>query len=289
LPPFPALPGPGTEVDLVHAWREPADGRFLWMRGITTGYRADPVGEYIVGVAAGRAYRLRRGRSAQLVRPGQLVVLDPSASHSGSPAERGAWAGRLLVIELATARAVPWDGDTPLSGLAFPEPAVGDRTTARRFAALHRGMERQTSALERQSAVLMFLAGLAAWSPEAARPEDEDAHAARAAHPEPAVRRALEYLRDEATRNVSLDELAAVAGLGKYHLIRRFRAATGVPPHAYQVALRVNLARRLLERGELAANVAAQTGFTDQSHLNRHFRRRLGLTPAQYAQAVARR
>jgi transcriptional regulator GlxA family with amidase domain len=105
---------------------------------------------------------------------------------------------------------------------------------------------------------------------------------------DPGVRRALEYLRDEVARNVTLDELAAVAGIGKYHLIRRFQAATGVPPHAYQVALRVNLARKLLERGELATRVAAEAGFTDQSHLNRHFRRRLGLTPAQYARAFTR-
>jgi AraC-like DNA-binding protein len=52
------------------------------------------------------------------------------------------------------------------------------------------------------------------------------------------------------------------------------------------VALRVNLARRLLERGERATDVAGLAGFADQSHLNRHFRRRLGKTPAQYAQAT---
>lgn len=284
MPPFPVLPMPGTEVNLVQAWRVPDDDRLLWMRGVTTSYRADPVGEYIVGVAAGRSYQLRRGRWPQLVRPGQLVVLDPSTAHAGSPAERGAWAARLLVIELP-ARA---DGDTPLSGLAFPAPVIGDEAAARRFLALHRGMECHASALERQSAVLLFLAALAAWSPDAGRTPDAGPRAARMARADPGVRRALEYLRDEVTRNVTLEELAAAAGMGKYHLIRRFRAATGVPPHAYQIALRVNLARRLLERGELATHVAAQAGFTDQSHLNRHFRRRLGLTPAQYAHAFTR-
>jgi transcriptional regulator GlxA family with amidase domain len=83
------------------------------------------------------------------------------------------------------------------------------------------------------------------------------------------------------------DELAAAAGVSKYQLIRLFTAVTGVPPHTYQVALRVNLARRLLERGERAIDVACLAGFADQSHLNRHFRRRLGKTPAQYAQATA--
>jgi AraC-like DNA-binding protein len=276
------LPGPGIDVDLVQAWRAPDDSRFLWMRGVTTTYRVDPSGEYIIGVACGRAYHLRRGRFTRLVRPGQLVVLDPSAPHSGTPAERGAWAGRLLVIELAGLRAALAEEETPLPGLAFPDPLVPDASLARRFLALHRSMECQAPALERQYAVLSFLAGLAAWSPDAKPP------ASQVARQDPAVRAAVEYLYDELTRNVSLDELAAVAGMTKYQLARRFKAAIGVPPHTYQVALRVNLSRRLLERGERATDVAGLVGFVDQSHLNRHFRRRLGKTPAQYARAARR-
>jgi AraC-like DNA-binding protein len=276
----PLLPGPGTEVDLVRAWRVPEDGRCLWMRGITTSYRADPVGEYIIGVAGGRAYHLRRGRSSRLVRPGQLVVLDPSAPHSGSPAEGGAWAGRLLVIELAGPHAALSGEDTPLGALRFPDPVIGGPDLARRFLALHRGTECPASALERQGAAWSFLADLAACSPDA-RPRTS-----AAGRDDQAVRAAVEYLHDEITRNVTLDELATASGASKYQLVRRFNAAIGVPPHAYQVALRVNLARRLLERGERATDVAGLAGFVDQSHLNRHFRRRLGMTPAKYARSI---
>jgi AraC-like DNA-binding protein len=251
------------------------------MHGVTTSYRVDPVGEYVIGVASGRGYHLRRGRSTHLVRPGQLVVLDPSAPHSGSPAEGAAWAGRLLVIELPSARAALCDDDIPLSGLEFPAPVIGGGRLAQRFRALYRNMERSASALERQTAVLAFLADLAAWSPDA-RPRSSSL-----ARKDPAVRIAMEYLHDEITRNVSLDELAAVAGTGKYQLVRRFKARTGIPPHSYQVALRVNLARRLLERGERATDVAALAGFVDQSHLTRHFRQRLGMTPARYANATS--
>jgi AraC-like DNA-binding protein len=269
-------------VDLVEAWRAPEDGRLLWMRGVTTSYRVDPVGEYVIGVASGRAYHLRQGRSTRLIRPGLLAVLDPSAPHSGSPAERGAWAARLLVIELPGVRDALSGDDNPLSGLAFPVPVIGDDALARRFLALHRGMEQQGSALERQVAVLSFLTGLAAWSPDAKPCRSQ------VGRDDPAVRTAMAYLHDEITRNITLDELATAAGATKYQLIRRFKAATGLPPHTYQVAMRVNLARRLLEHGESASDVAVLAGFVDQSHLNRHFRRRLGITPARYAQATAR-
>jgi AraC-like DNA-binding protein len=275
------LPPPGSDVDLVRAWRAPEDGPFLWLRGVTTSYRADPVGEYIIGIAGGRAYHLRRARSTRLVRPGQLVVLDPSAPHSGSPAERAAWAARLLLIELPGPNAAMSGEDVPLAGLAFPDPVIGDGRLARRFLALHHGTEYRASALERQSAALSFLADLAACSPDA-RPG-----ISRVARDDPAVRAAVEYLHDKLTRNITLDELATASGASKYELVRRFNAAIGVPPHAYQVALRVNLARRLLERGERATDVAGLAGFTDQSHLNRHFRRRLGITPARYARSAA--
>jgi AraC-like DNA-binding protein len=100
---------------------------------------------------------------------------------------------------------------------------------------------------------------------------------------DPALRLAREYLGDHLVAKVSLDELADAAGVGKFRLIRLFRAATGMPPHRYQLAQRIRLARRLLERGDPIAEVAAATGFTDQSHLHRHFRRGLDLTPREYA------
>jgi AraC-like DNA-binding protein len=70
--------------------------------------------------------------------------------------------------------------------------------------------------------------------------------------------------------------------VGKFRLIRLFRERTGLPPHAFQVAHRVRRARRLLEAGAPIAAAAAEAGFADQSHLHRHFRRSLGLTPRQY-------
>ena len=97
-----------------------------------------------------------------------------------------------------------------------------------------------------------------------------------------ALRIASDYLADRPERNVGLDELAAAAGIGKFRLVRLFRERTGLPPHALQIAHRVRKARRLLEGGDTIADIAAATGFADQSHLHRHFQRSLGLTPGEY-------
>ena len=105
---------------------------------------------------------------------------------------------------------------------------------------------------------------------------------------ERALRLARDYLGERPERNVGLDELATAAGIGKFRLIRLFRERTGLPPHALQLAHRVRAARRMLEAGETIAATAAATGFADQSHLHRHFRRSLGVTPGEYQRRLRR-
>ena len=99
------------------------------------------------------------------------------------------------------------------------------------------------------------------------------------------ARRVAEYLEENLARPVTLDELSAATGRSKYHLLRVFRQETGLPPHAWQMRARVLRARGLLDRGMAVARAALETGFADQAHLTRHFKRLLGVTPGRYARA----
>jgi transcriptional regulator GlxA family with amidase domain len=99
------------------------------------------------------------------------------------------------------------------------------------------------------------------------------------------VRRALDHLRERWDQPVPLDELAAVAGLSRFELARRFAAQVGLPAHAYQTGLRVNRARAMLRAGRAPAEVAVACGFADQAHLTRTFRRIVGVPPGRYARA----
>lgn len=95
---------------------------------------------------------------------------------------------------------------------------------------------------------------------------------------------AMEYIHENYPGDVSLADIAAAAHLSPYHLTRVFKKATGVSPHQYLVQVRVNSARSLLAAGagnRSLAEIANAVGFADQSHLTRHFKRQLGVTPKQ--------
>ena len=100
-----------------------------------------------------------------------------------------------------------------------------------------------------------------------------------------AARRARDYLHAHAIEAVSLLTLARVVDRSPSQLIRVFRHSFGFTPHAYQTQRRVEIAKGLLAHGVAPATVATDTGFADQSHLNLHFKRRVGVTPAAYRRA----
>ena len=101
-----------------------------------------------------------------------------------------------------------------------------------------------------------------------------------------AVRRAREYLHANALEGVSLEDLASVVGLSKFHLARVFARDTGLPPHAYQQRLRLWRALPLLRRGVPAGEVAYTLGFADQAHFARSFKNSYGMTPRHYARSA---
>ncbi|MBC8067790.1 MAG: helix-turn-helix domain-containing protein, partial [Deltaproteobacteria bacterium] len=97
------------------------------------------------------------------------------------------------------------------------------------------------------------------------------------------ARRAREFLEIAYTTNPSLHEIAAAAGINRFALVRLFRRAYGITPHAFQIRLKVRHAQRMLAAGHDLSYVAATVGFADLSHLTRHFRRVLGVTPGAFA------
>lgn len=93
----------------------------------------------------------------------------------------------------------------------------------------------------------------------------------------------VEYIDQHLDTDLTLARMAAAAHLSAYHFARRFKAATGMPPHQYVVARRIERAQQLLRESDLSlADVAASVGFSDQSQFTGHFKHVLGVTPRQF-------
>jgi transcriptional regulator of acetoin/glycerol metabolism/AraC-like DNA-binding protein len=106
---------------------------------------------------------------------------------------------------------------------------------------------------------------------------------ARGGLPPGAMRRVREYVDAHLGESMDLAELASIAGLSVFHFARQFKQSAGVTPHSYLVQRRVERAQDLLARTDLAlSEIAAAAGFSDQSHLARHFRQMLGTTPREF-------
>jgi transcriptional regulator GlxA family with amidase domain len=105
----------------------------------------------------------------------------------------------------------------------------------------------------------------------------------------PAIRRVLEFIEQNFARPITLAELASLCGLSLCRFVTVFRSQVGIPPHQYLCRTRVRRARALLRQGVPLAAVALDTGFCDQSHLSRHFKRQCGITPGHFAGSRADR
>ncbi|MEZ2132084.1 MULTISPECIES: helix-turn-helix domain-containing protein [unclassified Sinorhizobium] len=102
------------------------------------------------------------------------------------------------------------------------------------------------------------------------------------------LRRATEFIEENCLRNIRLEELASLTGLSQSHFSHAFKASTGIAPHQWQVNARLERAKQLLIQGKQPLTViAAETGFSDQAHFTRVFRKNMGTTPAHWKKAQA--
>ncbi|NMB88879.1 MAG: AraC family transcriptional regulator [Chloroflexi bacterium] len=210
------------------------------------------------------------------LRSGDLVFIPPGEVHACNPGGGTGLTYHMFYVEEPLMEA--------LSRALFgrPEPGIACREVhvpglRQEFAALYRLMARPGDLLEKQSQLYHTLgAALLACLPgQAVLPSP--------AGGEQVLAGAYRFLMEHLYENVSLEELAGLAHMSPYHFLRTFREVYGLPPHAYRLQKRVSAARRLLAQGHPVAQVACETGFSDQSHFTRHFKSLVGVTPRQYA------
>lgn len=242
-------------------------------------FRPHAHGEYFIALTeSGLATPAYRGER-RAIGPGEMIVLNPEEGHAGGPPPGRSWTYRALYVPTDLMRRTTAAPATP----GFTTDVIRDPHIATLLLRFHRLSESPgSSPLQREACLaegLTLLASRHAGSPRSPQPPGREPRA---------VRLARDFLHDHAADTVSLRDLAVHTGLTPTRLYRAFRQATGMTPHDYQVHVRIRNARTLLLTGRSIAEAAAETGFWDQAHLTRHFKRTIGLTPGRYIANLAR-
>jgi AraC-like DNA-binding protein len=298
-------PVAGQVLDLLHA-------------RVTEPYAPHLHEEFALGACTDGLEVIRYRGTLHYAGPGSVVILEPGEPHTGGPADLPSFVYRVMypAADLLYER--------PVRAPRFREPVVIDPGLARELRQVHTLLSRAAGPLQAgplQAGPLQAgslepgppqagslepgppQAGSLEPGPLGVEPLEAESrlswllgelvrrHASRP--PDGEVRGAgrvarlvMAQLADRLSCPPALTEIAAEAGLSRYQLVRSFRAEVGLPPYAWLAQHRVARARVLLERGYRPAEAAALTGFADQAHLTRWFRRVVGVTPGAYRNSV---
>lgn len=272
-----------SHADQAQFWRDP-DIAQLEMRFSSYDSRTFPKhthDSYSIGlVEKGESVFYYQG-TYHRIGPGQIALIPPGEVHSCNPKPGSGWRYRMFHLDpLWLHRLAGEIAGSRDARPVFQGPIAEDRIVSGHllhlFALLQQGSldigEKENALYEACSSLLIRLG-------QCHTPPIEPTGQPLA------VLRADEYIRANLQDTISLETLADLAGISPYHFLRIFKAAKGLPPHTFQTQLRIDLAKRLLSRGEDIADVAYRTGFSDQCHFSRKFRQFTGATPRQYKMA----
>jgi AraC-like DNA-binding protein len=222
-------------------------------------------------VRGGQRIRYRSREFA--LTPGKIMFLGPQEIHDGETLAQGApWLFRVMYLDVGLIEEI----STGLIDRLSKRPAIqAEHHLWSQFLEAHAVIRQSSNALERAATLSLFLE----------RVTEQSGLATALDRPLPsrklALERAREYIQVHFTDAIDLAELAAIARISRYHLLRSFRERYALTPHAYQTQLRVHHAKELLFQGMPAKDAAIESGFYDQAHMTTTLRRYVGATPGR--------
>lgn len=267
----------------IKAWK---NGSLLFEEYIYCGGKNQPLDahshpEYQIGLAVNTLGKYVFRQGSRYTPPKSLSVIHSGELHrpDGFFPQDKSFGYLMLYVPpeelLAAAQEIGWHKSNELP--FFKEFTFNNRALLRKYIYLHQISAQTDATLAIEIAKTDFLSLLVKNFSQVKKVSNSlNSH-------QKAIAVAREYLDAHFTKQISLAELANVAGISKYHLCRIFAGIVGTSPHVYQIQLRLNHAKKMLvERKEVSA-IAQELGFYDQSHFGKYFKKFSGTTPRRYS------
>ena len=229
---------------------------------------------YAIGFTLHRVQSFNYRGQVQRSGAGQMFVLHPDETHDGHAGTEAGFRYRIFYVE---PRLIQDALDEPRGPLPFvSDPVSDDRQLADAIMPALYDLDVPIEDLRLDEIVFNLAHALSKAEGRAPRKRLPASHWR-------AVSEACGYLDAGVQRAVASSELESVTGLTRYELARQFRACLGTSPYRYFIRRRLERARSLIETGTPLADAAYSSGFADQSHMSRLFKRNYGMTPGRWA------
>ena len=256
-------------------WHDPALP-FIEARAVQDGrhvcYDKHSHPHFSIGAITGGHSHYLNQRSRQEVGPGSLVLMNPEEVHACNPIAAQPWSYLMFYLDTDWLRSQQEEAGLGSEFRPFDMTASRDPLLYQGLQHLHHQLVQGPDPLAREVACHLFSRQLLARLTPASWDDRPPQH----------LQRAAELMQDDSASPLSLAELSAVAGLTPSHFVRAFSHHYGMTPHAYLLDRRIRHARTLLRQGQPLVEVALASGFADQAHFQRQFKRRVAATPGQY-------
>lgn len=232
---------------------------------------------YCIGLIENGAQKFFRSGANHIASENCVILVNPDQIHDGQTATEKGWKYRAIyptpqLVDSVVKQISPNSKGT----LSFSQPVVTDPCIAVILRNLYETLEFSDNTLERETIFYHALANLLKRHGELKIPHLK--YSQQCHH----VEVIKDYINTYSEKNISTYELSRLVDLNPFYLTRLFQKQIGMPPHAYQIQLRLRRAKQKLSNGSSLLHTALECGFSDQSHLTRHFKKWLGVTPGQF-------
>lgn len=231
---------------------------------------------YVVGIILDGVETFWYQGETHVAEQGSIVLINPGEVHTGSAGQGTHWRYRALYPPAELLKQAAEECGLPDSYLPdFRRPVVYDPGIWEMLRRSHVAFEDRDN-LAGQSYLRAGLVRLVSRHSSLSSPMRPVSHL------DSDIDRVVEFMQSHYADDLTLEKLADIAMLSRYHFLRVFQRKTGLPPHQHLLQIRVMKARDLLRGGASVGQAALETGFVDQSHLTKCFKRVYGITPGAY-------
>jgi len=234
---------------------------------------------YVIGFIESGRRHLSCKNKEYTIGPGDILLFNPRDNHTCEQIDGKTLDYRCINIKPEVMRDTVYEITGKNYLPAFSQNVAYQSEQVQLLKELHQMLLEQRTDLAKQETFYFLIAQLLASYTEHIKTEINNVSEA--------VQRVCTYIEGNFTTLITLGDLSKIAGLNKYTLLRSFTKERGITPYQYLETIRVNYAKRLLEKGVEPIEAAGQAGFTDQSHFTKFFKNFIGTTPKQYQNIFA--